>query len=97
MLTEPATATGINTILFIVSSMHDNCESKQTLFYKYKFLDFDMRKFERWNQYSELSAALYIYKNITAFLNIKFPYSYVHLIYYHNVFTCLNVHIVSDV
>jgi hypothetical protein len=40
-------ATGVTAILIVVSSMHDNCESKQTLLYKYDdLLDFDMSLFE---------------------------------------------------
>jgi hypothetical protein len=30
-------------------------------------------------------------------VTLNFSYSYVHLIQYHNIFTCLNGHIVIDV
>jgi len=33
MMMDPVTETGMNTILIILSSMHDNCEPEQSLLY----------------------------------------------------------------
>jgi hypothetical protein len=77
MLTEPVTATGMNTILIILSSMHDNCESEQSLLYQYdKLPGLDMRISENWNQYlGVIRCLIYIQKYYNLF-NIQFPYSY---------------------
>jgi hypothetical protein len=47
MLTESATATGMNSTLFMVRLNHGNCELKQTLLYQHgKILGSVMRRFE---------------------------------------------------
>jgi hypothetical protein len=46
MLIECVSASGMNTILIVLSSLHGNCESELSLLYKYdKLMDLDMRIF----------------------------------------------------